>query len=292
MHVDELDVPVELVARLLAEQFPQWAGLPLERFASGGTVNAIFRLGDRLAVRLPLREQWDGPVAEDERVLPLLRAHLPVELPVPEARGEPAHGYPCAWGVYRWLDGDVVTPERVVDAHAFGTDLARFLHALGRVDAAPAPRPTSRGIPLRTRDTSVRAALAQLEGEIDVAVAAAAWDDALRAPDWDGAPSWIHGDLMRGNVLVDAHGRLAAVLDWSCACGGDPAGDAMAAWTLLPASARRAFRDAAGFDDATSARGRGWALSCALIVLPCYAETNPFMTVNARRALAEVLSDF
>ena len=34
-----------LVRRLLADQFPQWAGLPIERFESSGTDNAIYRLG-------------------------------------------------------------------------------------------------------------------------------------------------------------------------------------------------------------------------------------------------------
>ena len=29
MHVDEVDTSVELVARLLAAQYPQWASLPL-----------------------------------------------------------------------------------------------------------------------------------------------------------------------------------------------------------------------------------------------------------------------
>lgn len=292
MHIDELDVGVELVRQLVEAQFPQWAGLPIERVEQGGTVNAIFRLGDELAVRLPLREKSSDPVAEDERVLPLLRQHLPVALPVPVATGCPGADYPCLWGVYRWLDGFVATPKRIVDADAFASDLARFVRALVRVDTAGAPPPSWRGMPLRTRDEAVRVAIGELEGVIDTAAATAAWEHAIRAPEWKRASVWIHGDLMRGNVLVDAHGRLSAVLDWASACAGDPANDAMAAWTLLPAAPRLSFRDEIGCDDATWARGRGWALSCALIALPYYAESNRFMVVNAQRTLAEVLADF
>jgi aminoglycoside phosphotransferase (APT) family kinase protein len=47
MHADEVDIDVALVRRLLAEQFPQWADLPIKAVRSTGTVNAIYRLGDR-----------------------------------------------------------------------------------------------------------------------------------------------------------------------------------------------------------------------------------------------------
>jgi len=51
MHIDEVDVDVSLVDRLLAAQFPQWADLPIEPVLSDGTVNAIYRLGDDMAVK-------------------------------------------------------------------------------------------------------------------------------------------------------------------------------------------------------------------------------------------------
>ena len=57
MHADEIDTDASLVRRLLASQFPQWADLSIERVSSGGTDNAIYRLGDDLAVRLPRIER-------------------------------------------------------------------------------------------------------------------------------------------------------------------------------------------------------------------------------------------
>jgi aminoglycoside phosphotransferase (APT) family kinase protein len=55
MHADELPVSAGLVRTLVDAQFPRWRGLPVSRVTSPGTVNAIFRIGDRLAARLPLR---------------------------------------------------------------------------------------------------------------------------------------------------------------------------------------------------------------------------------------------
>jgi aminoglycoside phosphotransferase (APT) family kinase protein len=65
MHAGEVDIDLSLVARLLVEQFPQWADLPLAPVNSAGPDNAIYRLGDDLAVRLPrvagAAEQVDTP---------------------------------------------------------------------------------------------------------------------------------------------------------------------------------------------------------------------------------------
>ena len=61
MRADELDIDEPLVRRLLAERFPEWADRPLRRVEPEGTVHAIFRLGDDLAVRLPRREGRTEP---------------------------------------------------------------------------------------------------------------------------------------------------------------------------------------------------------------------------------------
>ena len=62
MHAGEVDTDASLVRRLLAAQFPQWGDLPIEPVASAGTVNAIYRLGDDMVVRLP-RIHWHMPIA-------------------------------------------------------------------------------------------------------------------------------------------------------------------------------------------------------------------------------------
>lgn len=116
------------------------------------------------------------------------------------------------------------------------------------------------------------------------------WEEALRAPGWDGPPVWLHADLMPGNLLVDG-GRLIAVIDFGCLGVGDPACDLFPAWNLLPADAREVFREALGVDDAAWIRGRGRALSQALMALPSYRKTNPAMAHNARHVIRTVLGE-
>ncbi|WP_220447361.1 aminoglycoside phosphotransferase family protein [Nonomuraea deserti] len=288
MHDEELDIDAGLVRRLVAGQFPRWAGLPVEPFPSGGTVNAIFRLGDDLAVRLP-RVPWGvDDVLKEHRWLPRLAPLLPAAVPTVLGLGGPAEGFPWPWYVYRWLDGANPDPARLADAESLAKDLARFVAAFQRVDLPDGPVAYRAG-PLSSVDTGTRTAIGKLEGLIDTAAATAAWEEALRAPEWAGPPVWAHSDLMPGNMLVEG-GRLAAVIDFATMGVGDPACDLIPAWNLLPPAARQTFRDALGADDAAWARGRGWALSMALIQLPYYRHSNPSIAANARHVIDAVLT--
>ena len=67
----------------------------------------------------------------------------------------------------------------------------------------------SRGVPLARRDAATREAIAQLDGVVDGPAVTAAWESAVRAPEWPHPGVWIHGDLLSGNVLVDGRGRLS-----------------------------------------------------------------------------------
>ena len=119
---------------------------------------------------------------------------------------------------------------------------------------------SERGKPLIVQDEEARIAIDALHGKIDTNAALVAWEEALRVPQWDGRPVWIHGDLMPGNLLIK-NNRLSAVIDFSCLGVGDPAIDLIIAWNLLPAHSREIFRRELHVNDATWARGRGWALS-------------------------------
>ena len=294
MHVDEVETDVTLVGRLLAAQFPRWADLPIEPVRSDGTDNAIYRLGDDMAVRLPRIPAATGQVEKEHRWLPRLAPHLPIAIPVPLAKGQPAEGYPWHWSVYRWLEGENATIDRIADPRQAATELGQFVAALQRIDPAGGPPAggnlTSRGVPLATRDAETRAAIATLDDMLNTVAVTAAWEAALRVPAWGRPAVWLHGDLQSGNLLA-VQGQLSAVIDFGCMGVGDPACDAMVAWTYLSADARDAFRAALPVDDATWARGRGWALSVALIALPYYQSTNPVLCDIARHAIDEVLAD-
>jgi aminoglycoside phosphotransferase (APT) family kinase protein len=294
MHADEVETDVSLVRRLLAAQFPQWANLELEPVESAGTDNAIYRLGDGLAVRLPRVERATQQVDKEHEWLPRLAPHLPLAIPVPLARGTPGEGYPWHWSVCPWLEGENATIERVADLREAATDLALFVTALQRIDPAGGPPPGKhnfgRGEPLAQRDRSTREAIRALDGMLDTQAVTAAWEAALETPLWAGLPVWIHGDISPGNLLA-VQGRLSAVIDFGCLGVGDPACDVMIAWMLLSGESREVFREALSVDDATWARGRGWALSWALIFIPYYLETNPVGVRHAWRTIEAVLSD-
>lgn len=53
LHIEEPDIDVALVRRLLSSQMPQWANLPLRLVESIGTDNVMIRLGDLLVIRMP-----------------------------------------------------------------------------------------------------------------------------------------------------------------------------------------------------------------------------------------------
>jgi aminoglycoside phosphotransferase (APT) family kinase protein len=289
MHADEIDIDASLVGRLLAAQFPQWADLPIEPVASAGTDNAIYRLGDEMAVRLPRIHWATGQADKELRWLPRLAPLLPVAIPVPLGKGEPAEGYPWHWSIYGWLNGENPTVDCFTSPGSLATELAQFVAALHRIDPAGGP-PAGRGVPLDERDAPTRTAIDALHGIVDTAAVTAAWDVALQTPAWPGPPVWIHGDLSPGNLLIVA-GRLSAVIDFGCLGVGDPACDLIVAWNLLPAETRNIFRAALRVDDATWARGRGWALSIALIQLPYYRSTNPVLAASARHTIAQVLAE-
>jgi aminoglycoside phosphotransferase (APT) family kinase protein len=295
MHPDEIPMNVPLVRRLLAAQFPQWADLPIRPVRSAGSDNAIYRLGDDMAVRLPRRSgRTEESLDKEVEWLPKLAPLLPLAVPLPLAMGAPGEGYPCRWAVYSWLAGEAATVDNIADSRQAGEDLARFLAALQSVDPAGVPPAGEhnffRGVPLARRDQGVRSAIASLAGALDVRAVTAAWEAALDAPDWDGPPVWIHGDLSDGNLLAEG-GRFSGVIDWGGIAVADPACDVMVAWSFLPREERERFRVALSVDDATWARGRGWALSVALIALPYYWTTNPVRVAYSWRRLGEVLAD-
>lgn len=292
MHADEVTIDAALVRRLLADQCPQWAHLPLRPVPSAGTDHALYRLGETMVVRVP-RIHWAVGQAELEATwLPRLAPHLPLAVPLPLFVGAPTDVYPWPWSVYTWLPGVNATAQQITDFRTAGRDLARFIRALHAIDTTGAPR-SSRGIPLAARDHAVRAALAALNAlppMVDATAAAAAWDAALRAPAWSAAPVWIHGDLHEGNLLAQ-NGRLSAVIDFGCMGVGDPAVDIMTAWLYLPRETRADFRETLQVDAATWLRAQGWALSMGLIALPYYHETNPVLADIGKRAIEAVLTD-
>ncbi|MEV5965406.1 aminoglycoside phosphotransferase family protein [Kribbella sp. NPDC051952] len=295
LHDDEVDIDASLIRRLIGEQFPQWDGLPVRVVDASGTDNVTFRVGDELSVRLPRTERNQGQVENDLTWMPRLAPHVPLAIPEPLELGVPGAGYPFTWGVYRWLDGDSYEATEPADPSEAARELAGFIRALQKVDTTGAPVPSDdpfeRGTPLAPRDEMFREALDELRDDFDTAPLLEAWEISLASDTWDGTPTWIHGDLMPGNLLV-ADGKLSAVIDFGTARAADPAGDLLAAWYTFEGPARQAFREALEVDHDTWARARAWALSLTLIAIPYYRTRNPEAVSGAKPFLAEILADF
>ena len=293
IHADQADIDTPLVRGLVDTQFPQWAALPLEPVDSSGMVNAIYRLGTDLSVRIPLRPAVTDEVPREQAKLAALAPFLPVAIPAVEAIGSPTDAFGGWWAVHRWITGTHPCPDALADPRRLATNLAAFVDAFRRIDlpdrppAYPGERRTR--APMDSMDSSTRKAIGELDGLIDTGAALASWEESLAAPH-DGREVWVHSDLKPSNMLVSAEGRLTAVIDFETCGVGDPACDLFVAWNLLPANVRDEFRVALGVDDATWLRGRGRVLSEALINLRYNKDSHPAMVNYARHVIREVLA--
>jgi aminoglycoside phosphotransferase (APT) family kinase protein len=300
--VEKAAITPELVSRLVRSQFPAWADLPVAPVELDGWDNTTFRLGEELSVRLPSADRYVAQVEKEHRWLPVLAPELPFPIPQPVALGEPWLGFPWPWSVYRWLPGDPATVEGVEDLERFALDLAGFLAALYAVETTDGPPAGEhsffRGGPLTVYDGQTRESLSALAREIDTAAATEVWEAALAAT-WHGQSVWVHGDVTGSNLLL-ADGHLSAVIDFGCSAVGDPACDTTIAWTFFSGPSRDRFRERLPVDDATWARGRGWALWKALLTLAKIRQGNRAEVgaeqrfgwrLDAMDVIAEVLAD-
>jgi aminoglycoside phosphotransferase (APT) family kinase protein len=274
----EVEVDVELVEVLLAQQHPNLASLPV-RAAERGFDNFMFRLGESFAVRLPRSAAAARLLANEQRWLITLSDRLPVHIPVPIRVGQPAFGFPWRWSVVPWLVGTTaeITPVAVSEAPR----LAAFLRALHVAAPADAPRNFERAATLASRAAALAERMRHLERATEVINdrIRSAWGEALEAPN-ETPPTWIHGDLHARNVLT-LDGTITGVIDWGDMTSGDPAIDLACLWMLLPnEAARRRAREAYdAANDALWARARGWAVLFGVTLL------DTGLTGNSRNAV-------
>lgn len=295
MHPGELPVPVATVRELVDRQFPEWCDLPIRAVQSAGTVNALFRIGERLVARFPLvpaevdaTRRWLEAEAEAGREL-LGRTRFPT--PEPVALGEPGAGYPLPWSVQSWLPGTVATVEDPGESYAFAHDLAEFISDVRAIDVRDRTfRGSGRGGYLPDHDDWIGTCFARSERLLDVAPLRRLWHKLRELPPSPGGNVMTHGDLIPGNVLV-ADGRLTGVIDVGGLGPADPALDLVAAWHLLESGPRQALRDALACDGLQWARGMAWALEQAMGAVWYYLDSNPAMSRMGRRTLERILAD-
>lgn len=294
MHPGQLVVTVQMVERLVREQFPAWAGSPVSAVRSHGTVNALFRIGNEFVARLPLvpgdAERKRRALEEEAEAARRLRAVSPYPTPEPVAIGSESEEYPLPWAVYRWLPGTISSEAGVAGSVAFAQDLAEFVLALrglpteGRTFAG-----SGRGGRLLDHDEDVLDGLERSRGMIDVDAVIDLWTN-LRTTPRTEPDTWTHGDLMPGNLLA-ADGRLTGIVDVGQFGPADPALDLQPAWNFFTPEARAAFRTALACSDDEWRRGMAWSLAQATGCLWYYRETNPVMSQTAHHTLTALLTD-
>jgi aminoglycoside phosphotransferase (APT) family kinase protein len=292
MHAGQLSVTVATVRELVAAQFPQWRSLPVRLVDSVGTVNAIFRIGDRLAARFPLQgddatvvRRWLEDEAQAAGDL-LGRTRFPT--PEPVALGEPGLGYPLPWSVQTWLPGTAAADDDPAASVGFAHDLAEFIAGVRSIDTRGRPfRGTGRGGDLHGHDEWMNTCFERSGALLDVPRLRRMWT-VLRELPRTSVDMMTHGDLIPGNVLV-AGGRLAGILDVGGLGPADPALDLVAAWHLLDPGPRRVLREALGVDDLEWERGKAWAFQQSLGLVWYYVESNPAMSALGRRTIDRLL---
>lgn len=294
MHRDQLAVSVSTVRRLVDEQFPEWRTLPVWPVASQGTVNALFRIGEKFLARFPLQP---GDVGSTRRWLEsearaacelLSRTRFPT--PEPVALGEPGTGYPLPWSVLTWLPGTVATDQDPGDSVPFAHDLAEFIQgvrAIGTRGRTFSGR--GRGGELRSHDAWMQTCFQRSEHLLDVPRLRRTWE-ALRLLPRAAEDVMTHGDLICGNVLVSG-GRLAGIIDVGGMGPADPALDLVSGWHLLQVGPRRVFRDDLRCGDLDWERGKAWAFEQAMGLVWYYVESNPAMSLMGRRTLQRITAD-
>jgi len=295
MHADQLTVLPETVRALVRDQFPQWGDLRIRELASQGTVNAIFRIGDELAARFPLRpadvEATRRSLEKEAEAARELAGCTRFRTPEPLALGAPGHGYPLPWSVQTWLPGEVATPLEPAGSVAFAHDLAEFIRDVRAVDTRGRTFiGHGRGGDLTRHDTWMETCFEKSAGLLDVPRLRRMWAGLRQLPRGDARDTMTHGDLIPGNVLVTL-GRLAGVLDVGGFGPADPALDLVGAWHLLEAGPRQHLREDLGCDDLEWRRGKAWAFEQAMGAAWYYRESNPAMSRMGRVTLQRLLAD-
>ncbi len=293
MHPDQIDVTTRIATDLIGSQFPEYAEFPVTPVRTPGTVNAIFRIGERLAARFPLqpgdvdcvRQQLEREASAARSLLG--RTRFPV--PEPVVIGNPGAAYPLPWSIHTWLPGVTATAASA-SSSGLARDLAEFIGEVRAID--PDGRTfegEGRGGDLRSHDEWVHTCLERSRELVDVDSLRDIWAR-LRSLPRSAPDVMTHGDLIPANVLVSGE-RLSGVLDIGGLGPADPALDLVAAWHLFDAERRQILRDRLGCDHVEWERGKAWALQQAIGLVWYYVERNPPMSQMGKTTLERILAD-
>ncbi|HEY5267486.1 MAG TPA: aminoglycoside phosphotransferase family protein [Acidimicrobiales bacterium] len=255
----EVDIDAALIGSLLRSQFPALADLGVVKVAEGFD-NSLWRLGDKLVLRIPRREIAADLIENELRWLPDLAGHVSLATPLPLKAGVPSDGFPWPWLIARWIDG-VAGDETAPNVRAqSAVALATFLREIHLEAPDNAPHNPFRSVPLAERESVLLLRLHELGSDVDGEAVRSLWNSVRDAPRGSQPRTWLHGDFHPGNTLY-RDGVLVGVVDFGDLCAGDPATDLAGGLMSLPYVALGEFFDTyKTCDDATLRRTIGWAV--------------------------------
>lgn len=291
-----LIVDIDLIHKVITEQFPEYAHFSIRSVEKQGHDNRTYRLGDQLLVRLPTAKAYALKVPKEQDLLPKIAPFITVKIPSPVKMGVPSLYFPYPFSIYTWLDGTSINllnidDNAVLEQLAF--DLANFLKELRAITGveylAPGQHNWWRGDHQAVYDDDSKKQIVALCGVIDTVKAMSLWNRALETK-WHQHPVWIHGDLAVGNILLKEN-KLYAVIDFGGLACGDPACDLVIAWTFFKGKARDIFIKAMNMDEKTWLRARAWALWKATFILCAVEDNNTLEACVQKTIIRDVLSE-
>ena len=288
-----IDISVELVKKLIKEQFPQFSHLEIKPVEFMGHDNRTFYLGNQMSIRLPSSGEYASQVEKEWKWLNYLADKLSMPIRKPLFLGKGNSEYPYSFLINQWIDGEELNDNNIDSKNDIAKDLGKFLKTLQSIDSSNGPLAGDhnffRGGNLKVYETMVLDSTEFLKEVLPKKDIENLWDLAVKST-YEGKPLWIHGDIACGNILIKEN-RINGIIDFGQLGIGDPACDYVMAWTYFDKSSKDIFLEELQCDINMKNRAMGWALWKALITFDL-ANPNGKKSQWAKKCIENIFKDY
>ena len=303
----DFKIDLQTAKEVLTTQFPELEISQVEFLGEGWDNLAILARSSSVpevvsVFRFPRRHIGVKLIEIESRFLPDIAKSLPIPISAPIYFGKASDKFPYPFAGYPFLEGepafDGLKSETLL--HSNSRRIAEFLKAL---HSLPLDEVTKKSAPddeigktnLKRRATRIKERLTKHSGDFDggtISNLIALSVELAETPPLHREKCWIHGDLYPAHFLIDVSGNVSGVIDWGDLHFGDPALDLSIAFTLLPGSARSAWRESYGeIDEDSWRRARFHAIHYGAVLFDYgRAIANEKFITMGRRALSNVLT--